>query len=154
MVYRFSFFLADFFSGGTSAHPAGHVFCLSLKNISETMFDPLFKLWTGFRMENPASLPKVFYDMNNIYNDSQINVLGFGNVAQNLDLGIVSINQCHLVFLMIGIPVLSLGKGCFNDLFRLFFETGPDSLIFYRWPFHFLDARTDFGNQVFRIALK
>jgi len=32
-VYRFSFFLTEFFSGGTSAHPASHVSCLSLKNI-------------------------------------------------------------------------------------------------------------------------
>jgi len=35
-------------------------------------------------MEDSASLPKVFYNMNNIYNDGQVNALGFGNVAQNL----------------------------------------------------------------------
>ena len=93
------------------------------------MPDPVFKLQTGFGVKRPAGSPQILDNVDDVDDDCQVEVVFTIHSAQPKDLRFVAIDQCHPDFLILRISMAGFEQRLFNDLFGLFFETGPHTLL-------------------------
>jgi len=103
---------------------------LSLQHFSDPVTHPVFKFLAAFRLKNPARIPQIFDDMNNINDNGQLHFPFLGHASQQADLRLVAINKGDPGFFVSRIPEFGFLKQVFDDLLGRLFHTGPHPFMF------------------------